>query len=425
MQYPLARAIGISLIWLTAATAQMTFEQEPILYGKAESHDRVAQLEAALGRNEQTLNYDPRLGYLPAVLELLEIPPSSQMLVFSKTSFQLQKISPHRPRAVYFNDDTYVGWVPNGDVLEFAAVDPQLGTVFYTLDQKARDAPRFVRDRGECISCHASGRTQHVPGLLVRSVFADKRGQPQLGSGSFTTDHRSPFGERWGGWYVTGTHGTMRHMGNVTVGQAEDASIDRESGANRVDLAELLDTKPYLRPSSDLVALMVLEHQTQVHNALIRANYEARQALHYDRIMNEALGRAADYQSDATRRRIATAGDNLVEHLLLSKEFRLASEVSGTSEFAAEYGAAGPRDLQGRSLRELDLKQRLFKYPCSPLIYSASFDQLPQPVKEHVTSRLREVLAGRDQTDLFSHLSADDRVAIGEILRETKPELNL
>jgi hypothetical protein len=246
---------------------------------------------------------------------------------------------------------------------------------------------------------------------------------PLLGSGTFTTSDSSPFNERWGGWYVTGTHGDQRHMGNAIVqDKSEPEKLDCEAGANVTDLSGLVDVTPYPARHSDIVALMVLEHQTQMHNALTRANYECRLAEYQDHIMNEALGRAADYRSETTQRRIASVGDNLLKHLLFVGEYELTSPVVGTSSFAAEFAELGPQDQRGRSLREFDLQTRLFKHPLSFQIYSASFDQLPATVKQYVIGRLHRILTDDDDSAEFAHLSRSDRQAILEILSETKPE---
>lgn len=421
---PTCIALWLVLGAASIAHAQINFEQEPIFYERAQAQDKISQLDQQLASGEAKLEYDAEHGYLQSLLKALEIPTSSQVLVYSKTSFQLRRISPKTPRALYFNDHVSIGWVQGGDVIEVMATDPQLGQVFYTLHQEETERPRLVRDRGQCMTCHASSRTQGVPGGLVRSAFVDASGQPQYGSGTFTIDHRSPFSERWGGWYVSGTHGQMRHMGNVI---AEDRSspenIDREAGANVTDLAEKLRIEPYLGKHSDIVALMVLEHQTQMQNYLTLANYEGRSSAHYDAVMNKALERAPDHVSDTTQRRIASAGDKLVEYMLFSEEFPLTSPVRGTSGFAEAFTSLGPRDSKGRSLRDFDLTTRMFKYPCSYLIYSPQFDALPPPVKQYVGSRLREILTGKDDSKKFAHLTAEDRQAILEILTQTKPGL--
>jgi hypothetical protein len=166
------------------ASAQMEFELPPINYAHGPTNDPVTRLQQEIDAGQVKLRFDAKNGYLPAVLQLLGVPDSSQMLVASQTSFQLRKISPQRPRAIYFNDSVYVGWVQFGDVMELSSVDPRQGAIFYTLEQKETNRPRFVRDQGQCLICHASSRTQSVPGHLVRSVFADRAGVPLLGSGT-------------------------------------------------------------------------------------------------------------------------------------------------------------------------------------------------------------------------------------------------
>jgi hypothetical protein len=402
------------------AIAQVEFEQPPIEYNSSPVDDRVAKLQRRLDAGETELAHDDEHGYLRSVLEKLGVPQESQALVFSQTSFQLRKISPHRPRAIYFNDDVYIGWVQYGDVIELASVDSGQGTVFYTLDQEKAEQPRFVRDRGQCMICHASSRTQGVPGLLVRSVYANASGRPWFGSGTFTTDHRSPFKQRWGGWYVTGKHGSMRHMGNVIAQNRQNrAQIDFESGANRRSLDGLVNTKPYLQASSDVVALMVLEHQTQMQNFITLANYETRQAVHYDEVMNKALDRRDDFRSDSATRRIEAAATKLVDYLLFAEEFELASPVQGDEAFQQSFLARAVKDQSGRSLRDFDLSKRLFKYPCSYLIYSDAFNELPSAVKSEVMQQLDAAL---DSSERAPHLTAGDRRAIREILIDTLPD---
>jgi hypothetical protein len=97
--------------------------------------------------------------------------------------------------------------------------------------------------------------------------------------------------------------------------------------------------------------------------------------------------------------------------------------VKGGSGFAEAFTAKGPRDAQGRSLRDLDLRRRLFKYPCSYMIYTPAFDGLPAAAREAVYSRLWEVLSGREKQPRYKVLSLQDRQAIVSILRETKRDL--
>ena len=213
-------------------------------------------------------------------------------------------------------------------------------------------------------------------------------------------------------------------MGNVlATNKDRPEELDVESGANVTCLDEIVDTKPYLSPHSDIVALMVLQHQSKMHNLITRANYETRSSLHYDTVMNKALDRPADYRSESSQRRIDSAAEKLVEYLLFAEEYALTDPIAGTSGFAEEFAALGPFDSQGRSLRQFDLKTRMMKYPCSYLIYSESFDGLPSEVKSVIYQKLHDVLSGKDNSEMYQHLSAQDRSAIKAILKETKPDL--
>ncbi len=407
-----------------AVRADLPYEQEPIDYLKASVDDPIARLQQRLDAGEAKLNYDDQRGYLPAVLEQLGISTTSQTLVFSKTSFQRQRISRRTPRALYFNDDTYIGYVQHGEVVEISTTDPRQGAVFYTLSQQRVDKPVFLRQTHDCLLCHSSSKTEEVPGHLVRSVYPDASGQPVFSAGTFTTNHASPLRDRWGGWFVTGKHGAQTHMGNVTVTDRQrPENLDRAAGANRLSVEGLIDAAPYLTPHSDIVALMVLEHQTKMHNLITAANYHARLALHYEAGLNKALDRPAESISASTMRRIHSPAEKLVKYLLFCEEAPLAEPIQGSTRYAAEFAARGPRDRQGRSLRDFDLKRRLFKYPCSYEIYSEAFDQLPPLTRQYVYDRLRQVLTGEDQGSDFAHLSAEDRQAIFEILLETKTDL--
>ncbi len=404
--------------------AEEEFERAPINYSAATPENCVSALQRKIDSGEVTLEFDEHFGYLPSVLHHLGVPRESQMLVFSKTSLQLRRISPRTPRSIYFNDQVYVGFCQSGDVLEITAVDPQLGAVFYSMDQTPTSRPTFQRHVENCLVCHSSSRTEGVPGHLVRSLYVDDTGTPILSSGSKIVDHTTPIKDRWGGWYVTGTHGKQQHLGNLIIeGRRVPESVDLSQGQNVVKLDQWIPVDQYLTPHSDIVALMVLEHQALVHNRLTKASFTTRQALAYEKMMNEVLERPADNRLDSTTRRIASAGEDLVEALLFVDEAKLTEPIHGTSRFAEIFPNAGPRDSQGRSLRDLDLQTRLLKYPCSYLIYSDLFDALPKEMQSYVWRRLWEVLSGEDQSEKFDHLSAEDRQAILEILLETKQNL--
>ena len=418
-------SIGFASAQMPDLSGSFTFplEATAINYAAPAKRDPIAALQRKIDNNEVRLAFDDKHGYLKAVLDALHVPVETQMLVFSKTSFQFGRISPSTPRSLYFNDDVYIGWVQNGEVVEVSSVDPERGAIFYTLDQRQVDKPKFDR-RDECLQCHASPRTLGVPGHLVRSVYTDNEGFPQTQAGGFVTDHRSPFEERWGGWYVTGTHGAARHMGNVV---AEDKNhpdkLDFEAGANLKSLHQIVDVSPYLTPHSDIVALMLLEHQTRMQNLITRVSYETKVALRTQDEMNKALGRPKGEWSESTKRRIHSPSEVLLRYLLFVEEPDLKAPVKGTSGFEKIFADAGPRDSKGRSLRDLDLRRKTFVYPCSYLIYSEAFDSLPADARNYILRRLWEVLAGKDVGPDFKTLTSSDRRAILEILRETKKEL--
>jgi hypothetical protein len=380
--------------------------------------DPVARLQQKIDNGEVVLQFDAKHGYLSSLLKDLNIPVSSQSLVFSKSSEQEAVISPQTPRALYFNDDVYVGWVQGG-AIELAAVDPKSGSFFYTLTQENNPHPKFERHTTNCVGCHDSSEdpSRLIPRLLMLSVLPDRQGKAINAAAVVTTD-RSPFRERWGGWYVTGTHGKQTHMGNQTfsapareITSIPDyiANLDLTPGANVTDLSSRFDTRPYLVPHSDIVALMVLAHQTHVHNLITFATYRLQAAL----------------ESDAkaeTASLVKELAEPVVRAMLFSGETALTDPIAGTSGFAAEFVKPGPRDSRGRSLRDLDLKTRLLRYPLSYVIYSDAFNQMPAALKDYVYRRLREVLNGEDKSAAFAHLSASDRENILAILKDTKPE---
>jgi hypothetical protein len=398
----------------------LPYSDAPINYRGEDLNDPVARLQKRLKDGTAHLEWDEKGGYLQSVLRELRIPVSSQTLVFSKTSFQYKKISPQTPRALYFNDDVYIGFVKNGRVLEAVSFDPLKGAIFYLLDAQKHDNPVFERAELDCTQCHIAPATRNVPGVLVRSVYPTASGTQAEYTASFVTGQESPLKERWGGWYVTGTHGSQLHMGNVTVAdEAHPEKLDTSASANVTSLAGRFDASAYLSGQSDIVAHLVLAHQTQMHNLITQASFETRIAL-YDAAGKDAKNAAAQAEAAAKYRQTA---EDLLRYLLFTNEAALDGPVKGTSSFQHDFEALGPRDRKGRSLRDFDLKTRIFRYPCSYLIYSDDWDALPSAAKEYVYHRLYEVLTERDRSADFARLGHDERRAILEILLDTKPDL--
>jgi hypothetical protein len=305
--------------------------------------------------------------------------------------------------------------VPSGQGLEIATLDADLGPVFYTLAQEPAEEPNFERKLGECLRCHDSYSLTGggVPRFITGSGYVDLNGNLVAHEGWILTSDQTPLRSRWGGWYVSGQHGAQVHLGNIAVRDvAELQRLEELRKGNLDTLDSLLDTSAYPSNRSDIVALLVLEHQVRIQNAITRASWDARTT-------DLPVGAAS------AAKRVDEIAEPLVEALFLVDEAEITDEISGTSGFAEEFVARGPRDAQGRSLRELDLKTRLFKYPLSYAIYSRAFDALPVEIKERVYARIDEILSSANTTEAFGRLTRADRIAIGEILRATKPEFAL
>jgi hypothetical protein len=388
------------------------FDHGRIAYTSAPTSDPITKIQARIDSGDLDLKFDADHGYLPALLDELRIPRTSQSLVFSKTSLQLFLIAPQNPRAIYFNDDVYIGSVQASPILEVASMDPKLGAIFYTLPQKKADKPQFQREFLACLLCHDTPVTNEVPGLMTLSVLTDREGNVIPAAGTSAMTDRTAFKERFGGWYVTGTHGTQQHWGNLTANVTKDTIGDAKTyvrrlnlqpGANVLDLKSRFNTEPYLTPNSDIVALMVLTHQTRLHNVITRTRFDV-----------EAAG------DDPERIRVAV--EPLVRSMFFVWEAGLDAPVAGNTNFARDFEAVGPRDRKGRSLRDLDLNKRLFRYPMSYLVYSDQFAGLQEPARKQFFKRVAEILTSSDPGRDFSHLTEGDRTAIAEILTDTQPE---
>ena len=405
-RFLLAAAI-LGATWLLAARLEDTFyvplDDPAIHYAQKTGDDAVARLGKKVESGEVKLDYAPNgFGYLPALLKELDIDVDSQALVFSKTSIQANHISPATPRAIYFNDDVSVGFVRGGDVLEITALDPRQGIQLYSIDTDRVEKPDFSQ-RDDCLQCHQGPATLGVPGLLVSSVHPSNGGRVGEHGNDYITDDRTPFAERWGGWYVTGTHGTQYDLGNNVnlVDPLHPGGASTEGTQNVLSLGNMFDTSKYLAPTSDIVALMVLEHQTRMTNLMTRIGWDVRIAQHDGKLKEEEAKLDGEI-------------DELADYMMFRDEAPLKSPVTGVSTFTKTFAERGPRDQQGRCLRDFDLKTRMFRYPLSYMIYSAAFDGMPEFARERVYRRLYDAL---------NDPAATEGRAIIEILRATKHDL--
>ena len=400
------------------------FEVAPTNYSSTAPQDAVTALQA---RMAQAALLPPKSDreLLQWFLRELHLPAQSQVLVFSKTSFQRLRITPEHPRAIYFTDDCYLGWVPGG-LMEVAAIDPRLGPVFYSVDPGAfrADEANGIRRNSECLSCHGGTFVRDIPGLFVRSVFPNSDGEPLLGQGTKLVDFRTPISSRWGGWYVTGKHGAALHQGNVTA-REEDGRlvVDFHQGANISDLSKFFDTQQYLANTSDIVALLVLEHQTAMQNSITRAGINCRKMLDYQRSLQRELKESVtdDLVYDSVKSVFDHSADDLVRDLLFVGEAELPPGLAGSSAFQQAFLANARRTSQGESLKDFCLSGHIFRNRCSYMIYSESFLQLPDKLKQRVYSRLARILMGGGAE--YAAIDPAERQRIVAILQATHPEM--
>lgn len=403
----------LALSFIQPVPANSDFwEMPPIRYSDTVANNSLTKLAADFASGAKEIKGTSGLDRLRFVLHELHVPEESQILVFSKTSHQNPLIHPKNPRSLYFSGNAYVGYVPGGDI-EAIIQDPQLGPVYYLIEAAPRGL-NIVRDLTTCISCHATSNTENVPGVLIRSVFADENGRPLLAMGTRLVDHQTPLAERWGGYYVTG-RSSLPHLGNQFFAE----KISHEAKPSQLsDLSEALDVSKYLRPTSDIVALLVLEHQCKMHNLFNAASMNYRRALFLSQVINPQ----ADPDSGSAALVAESMSDKIVDCLLFKGEADPGEDIEGNPDFQKAFAVRFPRTKDGRSLADFKLFERIFKYRCSYMIYSEAFQNLPVQVKCLILKKMHAVLAGNDST--YGWLKASERQKIEAILTETLPEWN-
>ena len=402
--------------------AENEYENAPIRYSDTAPNDAAQKLEKDQVAGKVKIPRGSHWDTLYGLLKHWNIPQESQVMVFSKTSKQNDRISPATPRVVYFSDNAYVGYSVGG-VLEVSTVDPVLGPIFYLCDPNVPDNEpiRFQRDQS-CLSCHGGPFSPEVPGVLVRSVFPGPEGHPIMSQGSTVVDTTTPFSDRWGGWYVTGKHGGVLHRGNVTAKEeGENVTMNFEAGANVKSLEKFFDTSPYPRKTSDIVALMVLEHQTSTQNVLTKANHAAMRAMYMQQSLQRELGEKVETQPTGTARRIIDhCAEDVVDALLFKDEAALPDGgIEGDPAFQQAFTRNAPQTKDGRSLKDFQLLNRLFKYRCSYMVYSLTFKNLMPQLKETVLTNLWNALDGKTVDDRYGYLTGSERKNIQKILAET------
>jgi hypothetical protein len=406
------RGFLLFFILLQSALADSElWDLPPLRYSDSAATDSLAKLAADLASGARKIEGVTDLERLRFVLKELRVSEASQVLVFSKTSFQNALIHPQNPRSLYFSEEAYVGYVPGGNI-EAIVQDRVLGSVFYVIELAIAGSLKIERNLSSCLSCHGNGNTENVPGMQVRSVFSNPNGQPLFAMGTRFVNHATPLSQRWGSYYVTG-RSSLPHLGNRTY--LENAAAEPQPSDLR-DLTQILNVSKYPRPTSDIVALLVLEHQCRIHNLLNAAALQYRRAAHLTRLFDPQ----ADPDAGSAGRVADGMADSIVECLFFKNEADPGEGIEGGEEFQKQFEARYPRTRGGESLADFQLYDRIFKRRCSYMIYSSAFGNLPARVKSAVVGKMQVVLSGSDPA--FAWLKAPERKRITAILAETLPD---
>lgn len=399
------------------------YEQPPSSYSTSTPQDAVARLQQRIAAGQfRFAGSDKEI--VQALLAEFKIPVASQVVVFSKTSLQRGRIRPDHPRALYFSDSAYIGWVPGG-LIEITAIDPQLGPVFYAFDPREgrSGTPKFERD-SDCLRCHGGAFVRDIPGVFARSLFPNDEGEPLLRHGSQVVDDQTPFEERWGGWYVTGYTGSAHHRGNTFATEKADQLVFTPNPQRPTELSAFFETAKYLAPTSDVIALLVLEHQMAVQNSLTRAGNACRKMLVYQHSLQTSFGEPLTEEPayDSVKSVFASSVQDVVDRLLFWHEAPLPEAVGGGETFKTAFAAGAQRTGSGLSLRDFKLQGHIFAHRCSFMIYTEAFGALPPQLKTRVLDRLHAALASRDPKDRYAYLPAEEKQRIRDILVETLPD---
>ncbi|HRJ08638.1 MAG TPA: hypothetical protein PK490_06370 [Prosthecobacter sp.] len=395
---------------LTALETKVAFREAPHKYLQHEPQDRFAKLKKQIESGEVRLDTSNDKAFLASVLKALDVPVSSQLLVFSASSLQSEIINPRNPRALYFNEDTYVGWVPRGKV-EIIAMDPEMGAMFYIFERlnAGGGVPPITRS-DKCFNCHAGLATRRVPGLIAESLL------PMLSGASLETyrrdeqGHHIPLEKRFGGWHLTGGHHLKTHHANMMGTNVPGRGIEK----SKVEPGQMSDLGQHLLPTSDILPHLVHEHQIGFENRVFHAAYVMRQLL--------AEGRGSLPMS--AKPELEELAEELARYILFVDEAKLPKEgVEGDTEFIREFQRNKREAAGGRSLKDFDLKTRIFKYRCSYMLHTESWLRLPVVLKDRVYFKMAEGLREQNANPVYSHLAADEKLAIRAILKETLPGL--
>jgi hypothetical protein len=399
--------LGASVMAAEPAYRVMDFRAPPHNYNEHQPKDRFAGLLKQIEKGEFQPDTSSDQALLRSLLQGLKVPVSSQILLFSASSLQSEIINPRNPRALFFNEDTYVGYVPGG-VLEVAAADPEVGPIFYVFDRLQPGGPFPRVQRGtKCFNCHGGTATKRLPGLIAESLLVSQAGSSLETYRRDEQGHQIPLENRFGGWHLTGKHHISGHKANV-FGLARGGKIEK----TEVVPGQTWDTAKHLLPTSDILPHLVHEHQIGFENRLVRGIYIVRQLKHDRKGM---LGSAEQAEIDAW-------SQDFARYVLFADEAKFPREgIEGDPAYVRDFLEGRITSKRGLSLKDFDLKTRLFKHRCSFMLYTDTWEHAPKEIKDRVYYRMAEAL--RDAQPSMPHLATEERRVIREILKETLRDL--
>lgn len=389
---------------------QVEFRKEPHDYLNHAPKDRFAGILKKIQEGILQLDTRDDKTFLRSLMLALDIPISSQILVFSASSLQSEIINPQNPRALYFNEDTYLGFVPGGKV-EVISMDPTHAAMFYIFDRLQPGGPVPTISRSQkCFNCHAGSATRRVPGLIAESLL------PMASGASLETyrrdeqGHQIPLEQRFGGWHLTGEHHlnpTHANLMGVTIGAGRFDKVPTEPG-------QMWELDRHLLPTSDILPHLVHEHQLGFENRVFHAAYLVRQL---------RGGERGPLPSSA-KPELEKLADELARYILFTDEAKLPRNgIKGDETFMRDFARNRRATRDGLSLKDFDLKTRLFKHRASYMLYTESWQKLPTELKDRVYYKMAEALREQNAITMGAHLPSSEKRAIRTILKETLPGL--
>lgn len=382
------------------------FEKAPHDYWKHPLKDNFSLWLEKVAKGEAEVPGGNEIEVMRGYFKIFGVPESSQMFVYSATSRQ-RVISPYRPRALYFSDDLYIGYVSGGRI-EVASVDPEVGPVFRIFDFPRGGAKATINvDRSDrCMQCHAGHDNNQLPKLVIDSVIVNDAGGSLETWRTVKFGHDVPLAERFGGWHLTGGIRLPNNHANQ-IGKLREGKLDiRENLAGT-----LFRLENFPLPTSEALPMLLLDHQAGFVNLLTEAVYKVRELTAPD---HGPLTPADEKELD-----LHAAG--IVSYLLFQKEAKLPpTGVTGDPAYLKAFAENRRATADGLSLKDFDLKTRLFRHRCSYMIYTDQWAKLPPLVKDRCWKYLQRLLA-EGGNGVASWIPGTERTAIRRILKATLP----